>query len=96
MAGVSPLLVAEALEAVGVGGSVVLVVSAVLAAYHGHSLLGFFARLGTWARVAGVFVLVGVAAYAGLIPGVRVPLDLGTLAEVGGRIWRWLPVPAVR
>ena len=91
----SPLLIGEVLAWVGVKGSLVLVVSAVIAAYHGHSLLGFFARLGTWARVAGVFLLVGVVAYAGLIPGVRLSLDFVTLGTLAGRLWSWLPIPAL-
>ncbi len=89
----APLVLTDVLAWLGVRGSIVLVASAIVAAYHGHSLLALFATLGVYARIAGLFVLFAVVAYAGLIPGVHVSIDVPTLAEFLSRVWSWLPIP---
>jgi len=88
-------MIGEILEMVGVQGSIALVVSSAVGLYHGRNILSLFGRMATWLRVAGVLAFLGVAAAAGLIPGIELTVHLETLAGVAGDIWSLLPIGEV-
>ena len=83
------------LETLGVGGSIATAVTGALALYHGRSLLGMAARVGTWLRVAGVLGFVLVLATTGLIPGVDVAVQLGVLADAVKGVVKSVPTRAI-
>lgn len=79
--------IAELLGLLGVGGSIVTVVTAAFALYHGRSILLVAARVGTWLRIAGVLAFLFVLAASGLVPGVDVSIKVGTLTDTFGSLW---------
>jgi len=87
---------AEILEMLGVGGSIVTAISAGIALYHGRSLLAFAARIGTWLRIAGLLSFLLVLAWAGLIPGVDLTIQLATLSDALGKLWGMIPKPSLK
>jgi hypothetical protein len=89
------MAIAALLETLGVGGSIVTVISAAIALYHGRSLLTWAARIGTWLRIGGLVAFLLVIAAAGLIPGVELAINFGTLADVLGSLWAALPKPSL-
>lgn len=76
-----PLLVAELLEAIGVPGSIAVLVTGVVAVKHLRDGLTIAAAVGLWLRFGAVVVLVGVVAASGVVPGFRLVIDLGTVAD---------------
>lgn len=81
------MILGEALGALGVGGSIVLVISTVVALYHGRNILLLAQRLGTWLRFLGVLVLLAVLAVAGLIPGISLSVDVNAMLGTVGDLW---------
>jgi hypothetical protein len=79
----------------GVGGSIVTVATAAFALYHGRSILLVLSRVGTWLRIAGVIAFLLVLAATGLIPGVDLSVQLGTLADAIGGLVDAIPVPSI-
>lgn len=69
-----PLLVSHVLELLGVHGQIALLVSAALGLYHFREALGLAAVIGTWLRMAAVFVVLVVVGMTGIVPGYRVEL----------------------
>ena len=83
------------LETLGVGGSIATAVTGALALYHGRSLLGVAARLGTWLRIAGVLGFIVFLAALGLIPGGDLSVSVGTLADAVGGLVNAVPIPSL-
>lgn len=94
--GGAPLMaIAELLSFLGVGGSIITVVTAAFALYHGRSILLLAARVGTWLRIAGVIAFLLVLAASGLIPCVDLSIQFGTLADAIGSLWELVPKPSL-
>lgn len=89
------IVLEELLHWLGVPGSIILVLSAGLTVYHGRHLLTIGALLGRWLRFGGVLLILAAVAVSGLVPGVRLSIDLGALASGLGELLRLLPVDMV-
>ncbi|MHB9286776.1 hypothetical protein ACKVMT_07020 [Halobacteriales archaeon Cl-PHB] len=72
------MALAQLLEALGLGGSLVLVISGVLAVYHIREIMQAVGRLQTWVMAIAVFGLVLILGAAGYVPGLSP--NLHTLA----------------
>jgi hypothetical protein len=89
------MALAQLLSMLGVGGSIVTVVTAAFALYHGRSVLTLAARVGTWLRIAGLLAFVLVLAASGLIPGIDLSIQFGELADAIGGLVDAVPVPSL-
>lgn len=89
-------MIEDVLHMLGLPGSIILVASVGLSLYHGRNLLTAGAKLATWLRFGGVLALLAVVAYAGLIPGVSLSINLSIVVETAGRLWRLLPIDVIR
>ena len=63
------MAIAQLLEALGLGGSLVLVVSGFLAVYHIREIMRVVGRLQTWVMAIAMFGLVLILGAAGYVPG---------------------------
>lgn len=84
------MVLLEALEAIGVSGSIMLVVGALVALWHGRTALHVFSAAGLYAKVAGVFAFALVVAASGLIPGIHLEVNVGTVGAFIGGLWEFL------
>lgn len=71
-----PLVIGDLLQWAGVPGSVAIVVSALIAAYHFRSILQMLSTLGFVAKVSAGIAVVFVALWAGVIPGIDVDVSV--------------------
>ncbi|NHN40045.1 hypothetical protein G9C85_00130 [Halorubellus sp. JP-L1] len=77
----APLLVGGLLEAIGVPGSIAVLATGVVAVKHLRDGLTIAAAVGLWLRFGAVLVLVGLVAVSGVVPGFRLVVDLGAIAD---------------
>jgi hypothetical protein len=89
------MALAQLLSLLGVGGSIATVATAAVALYHGRSILNVLTRIGTWLRIGGLVAFLLLIATAGLIPGVELAINFGTLADALGSLWTALPKPSL-
>lgn len=85
------MAVAAILDAIGLEGGVLLVITAALAFYHLRTGITFLSRISTIVQIAGAFGILLAAAAAGLIPGVDLSIAIerlsAALGGVGTRLW---------
>jgi hypothetical protein len=74
------------LKSIGVPEAIVVVAVAALGVWHLRSATQMLATAGFAARVVGVVAVVGVAAWAGLIPGISISVAVDRLAGFLGGI----------
>ncbi|WP_435099630.1 hypothetical protein [Halarchaeum sp. P4] len=80
-------MLTDLLHWLGVSGSIVLVGSVALTVYHGRHLFRLGALLGTWLRFSGLLAILAAVAYSGLVPGIDLDVDFGTLGSLAGTAW---------
>ena len=78
------MVVADLLHSIGLSGSIVTIVVAVIGLKHGREVLGLLSTIGIWTKAIGFLVFLFVLSTTGLIPGVEVAveLSLGVLARL--------------
>lgn len=94
------MVLLELLDQFGVGGGMLMLASGVFAVYHLRNGIALASHIATWVQAAAILALVGLAAAAGLIPGVDLSVQIATLMDwlstAFGSIWsvvsQFLPV----
>lgn len=80
------MVVGTLLESVGVPEAIAVVAVAALAVWHLRSATKMLVTAGFAAKVVGVVVVLGVAAWAGLIPGISISVATDRVADFLGSL----------